>query len=157
MGSCNTYSIPAKTAALVPECAVEDLPSAELKYRFLPFALKDLPLGRTLWWWYSEYILKCSPVFFFFLFWVVALIFSVCNIFSVFVPALTLDVTNISPWTTASVASSGWEPKQMHDIFIIIIIIIICWPWWSHGYHTRHWIRGLQVQTRLGSMDFFRV
>ena len=30
-GSYRTYSIPGKTAALVPEFAVEDLPSAELK------------------------------------------------------------------------------------------------------------------------------
>ena len=30
-----TYSIPGKTAALVPEFAVEDLPSAELQPRFL--------------------------------------------------------------------------------------------------------------------------
>ena len=29
-GSYRTYSIPGKTAALVPEFAVEDLPSAEL-------------------------------------------------------------------------------------------------------------------------------
>ena len=35
MGSYRTYSIPAKTAALVPEFAVEELPSAELQARFL--------------------------------------------------------------------------------------------------------------------------
>ena len=29
-------------------------------------------------------------------------------------------------------------------------------PWWSSGYHTRLWIRSLQVQTQPGSMDFFR-
>ena len=34
MGSHRTYSIPGKTAALVPEFAVEDLPSAELQPRF---------------------------------------------------------------------------------------------------------------------------
>ena len=33
--SYRTYSIPGKTAALVPEFAVEDLPSAELQPRFL--------------------------------------------------------------------------------------------------------------------------
>ena len=38
-----TYSIPGKTAALVPEFVVEDLPSAELQPRFLRFAMKDLP------------------------------------------------------------------------------------------------------------------
>ena len=35
-GSYRTYSVPGKTAALVPELAVEDLPSAELQPRFLP-------------------------------------------------------------------------------------------------------------------------
>ena len=34
-GSYRTYSIPGKIAALVPEFAVEDLPSAELQRRFL--------------------------------------------------------------------------------------------------------------------------
>ena len=34
-GSYRTYSIPDKTAALVHEFAVEDLPSAELQPRFL--------------------------------------------------------------------------------------------------------------------------
>ena len=34
-GSYCTYSIPGKTAALVPEFAVEDVPSAELQSRFL--------------------------------------------------------------------------------------------------------------------------
>ena len=33
-GSYRTYSIPGKTAALVPELAVEDLPSAELQPDF---------------------------------------------------------------------------------------------------------------------------
>ena len=35
MGSYRTYSMPGKTAALVPEFAVEDLPSVELQPRFL--------------------------------------------------------------------------------------------------------------------------
>ena len=34
-GSYRNYSIPGKTAALVPEFAVEGLPSAELQPRFL--------------------------------------------------------------------------------------------------------------------------
>ena len=34
-GSYRTYSIPGKTDALVPEFAVEDLPSAKLQPRFL--------------------------------------------------------------------------------------------------------------------------
>ena len=29
-------------------------------------------------------------------------------------------------------------------------------PWLSRGYHTHHWIRGSRVQTRPGSMNFFR-
>ena len=47
-GSYRTYAIPGKTAALDPEFAVEDLPSAELQPRFLALAVKNLPLGRTL-------------------------------------------------------------------------------------------------------------
>ena len=35
MGSYHTYSIPGKTAALVPEFAVEDLPLAELQPKYL--------------------------------------------------------------------------------------------------------------------------
>ena len=34
-GICRTYSIPGKTVALVPEFAVQDLPSVELQPRFL--------------------------------------------------------------------------------------------------------------------------
>ena len=34
-GSYRNYSIPGKTAALIPEFAVEELPSAELQPRFL--------------------------------------------------------------------------------------------------------------------------
>ena len=47
MGSYRTYSIPSKTAALVPEFALEDLPSAELQPRFLALAVKDLPLREN--------------------------------------------------------------------------------------------------------------
>ena len=47
MGSYSTYSFPGKTAAFVPEFAVEDLPSSELQPRFLRLQ-KDLPLGRRL-------------------------------------------------------------------------------------------------------------
>ena len=43
-----SYSTPGKTAASVPEFALEDLPSVELQPRFLALAVKDLPLGRTL-------------------------------------------------------------------------------------------------------------
>ena len=34
-GKLSTYSVPGKTAALVPEFVVEDLPSVELQPRFL--------------------------------------------------------------------------------------------------------------------------
>ena len=37
-GSYRTYSVPGKTAVLVPEFAVEDLPSAQLQPRFLRFS-----------------------------------------------------------------------------------------------------------------------
>ena len=46
--------IPSKTAALVPEFAVEELPlgrTAALEPEFP--VKKDLPLDRTLWWWYQ--------------------------------------------------------------------------------------------------------
>ena len=46
-GSYRTYSIPGKIAALVPEFAVKDMPSAEL-YPIPALAVKDLPLERTL-------------------------------------------------------------------------------------------------------------
>ena len=39
-GSYHTYSIPGKTVALVPEIAVEDLPSAELQPWFLRLQLR---------------------------------------------------------------------------------------------------------------------
>ena len=39
--------IPGKTAALVPEFAVEDQPSAVLQSWFLTFVVEDLPLSRT--------------------------------------------------------------------------------------------------------------
>ena len=40
--------IPGKTATLVPEFAVEDLPLGRTAALVLEFAVKDLPLGRTL-------------------------------------------------------------------------------------------------------------
>ena len=42
-GNYRTYSITGKTAASVPEFAVEDLPSAELQARFLHFHLRTCP------------------------------------------------------------------------------------------------------------------
>ena len=42
-GSYRTYSIPGKTTALVPEFAVEDLPSAELQPMFLRFQWRTCP------------------------------------------------------------------------------------------------------------------
>ena len=43
MGSYCTYSIPDKTAALVPEFVVEDLPSAELQPRILRLQWRTYP------------------------------------------------------------------------------------------------------------------
>ena len=40
--------IPSKTASLVPEFAVEDLPLDRTANLVPVFAVKDLPLGRTL-------------------------------------------------------------------------------------------------------------
>ena len=41
-----------KTATLVPEFVVEDLPLCRTAALVSEFAVKDLPLGRTLWWWW---------------------------------------------------------------------------------------------------------
>ena len=61
-GKLSHLIVPDKTAALVPEFAVEDLPSAELQPWFLHFAVKDLPLGRTHWWWFiNMYIADFNP------------------------------------------------------------------------------------------------
>ena len=40
--------IPNKTATLVPEFAVEDMPLSRTAALVPEFAVKDLPLGRTL-------------------------------------------------------------------------------------------------------------
>ena len=40
--------IPSKTATLVPEFAVKDLPLGRTAALVPEFAVKDLPLGRTL-------------------------------------------------------------------------------------------------------------
>ena len=40
--------IPRKNASLVPEFAVEDLPSSRTAALVLEFAVKDLHLGRTI-------------------------------------------------------------------------------------------------------------
>ena len=45
-GSYCTYSIPGKTAALVPEFAVEDLSLTELKPRFLRLQLRTCPWAK---------------------------------------------------------------------------------------------------------------
>ena len=44
--------IPSKTATLVPEFTVEDLPLERTATLVPAFAVKDVPLGRTLWWWW---------------------------------------------------------------------------------------------------------
>ena len=43
MGSYSTYSVPGKSAALVTEFAVEDLPSVELQLWFLPLQWSTCP------------------------------------------------------------------------------------------------------------------
>ena len=51
--SYRTYSIPSKTAALVPEFAVEDLPSEELQPRFLRLQWRTCPWAEHFhykWW-----------------------------------------------------------------------------------------------------------
>ena len=47
-GKLHTYSIPGKTAVLVSEFAVEDLPSPELQPSFRHLQWSTLPLGGTL-------------------------------------------------------------------------------------------------------------
>ena len=47
-GKLPHLSIPSKTATLVPEFAVEDLPVGRTAALVPGFAVKDLPLGRTL-------------------------------------------------------------------------------------------------------------
>ena len=47
-GSYRTYSVPGKTATLVPEFAVEDLPLGRTAALVPEFAVKDGPLDRTL-------------------------------------------------------------------------------------------------------------
>ena len=46
-GKLPHLSIPSKTATLVPEFAVEDLPLDKTGTLVPAFAVKDLPLGRT--------------------------------------------------------------------------------------------------------------
>ena len=48
------YSIPCKSAALVPEFAVEELPSAELQPRFLCLQCRTRHWLELWWWWYDE-------------------------------------------------------------------------------------------------------
>ena len=40
--------IPSKTATLVPDCAVKDLPLGRTEALVPEFTMRDLPLGRTL-------------------------------------------------------------------------------------------------------------
>ena len=47
-GKLPHLSIPSKTAALVPEFAMEDLPLGRIAALVPEFAVKDLPLGRTM-------------------------------------------------------------------------------------------------------------
>ena len=56
--------IPSKTANLVPEFAVEDLPLGRTPALVPEYTVKDLPLGRTLWWWW--YMERRSEFFLYF-------------------------------------------------------------------------------------------
>ena len=47
-GKLPHLSIPSKTATLVPEVAVEDLPLGRISALLPEVAVKDLPLDRTL-------------------------------------------------------------------------------------------------------------
>ena len=47
-GKLQHLFIPSKTATMVPELAVEDLPLARTAALVPEFAVRDLPLGRTL-------------------------------------------------------------------------------------------------------------
>ena len=61
-GSYCTYSIPGKTAALVPEFATEDLPLGRFAALVPEFAVKDMPLGRIMMimmMYYIVYIVYC--------------------------------------------------------------------------------------------------
>ena len=50
-----TYSIPGKTADLVPEFVVKDLPSAELQPRFLRLQWRTWAWAEHSWWWLKIY------------------------------------------------------------------------------------------------------
>ena len=47
-GKLSYLFIPSKSATLVPEFTVEDLPLGRIAALVPMFAVKDLPLGRTL-------------------------------------------------------------------------------------------------------------
>ena len=47
--------IRSKTANLVPEFAVENLPLSRTLTLVPEFAVKDLPFGRTRWWWWFHF------------------------------------------------------------------------------------------------------
>ena len=55
--------IPRKTATLVPEFALEDLPMGRTAALMPEFAVEDLPLGRTLWWWCGKINNICRVLF----------------------------------------------------------------------------------------------
>ena len=56
MRSYRTYSIPSKTAALVPEFVVENLPLAELQPRFLRLQWRTCPWAEHSLWWYIHIV-----------------------------------------------------------------------------------------------------
>ena len=56
----NGKKILSKTATMVPEFAMENLPLNRTAALVPGFAAKDLPLGRTLWWWWWIYFICVS-------------------------------------------------------------------------------------------------
>ena len=54
-GKLPHLSFPSKTATLVPEFAMEDLPLDRTAILVPAFAVKDLVLGTPLWWWFQAW------------------------------------------------------------------------------------------------------
>ena len=54
-GKLHTHSVPGKTAALVPEFSMEDLPSAELQPRLLRLQWRICPWAKHSWCWWCKF------------------------------------------------------------------------------------------------------
>ena len=57
-GKLQHLFIPIKTATLVPEFVVEDLPLSRTVALVPEFAVKYVPLGRTIWWWWWWWLIQ---------------------------------------------------------------------------------------------------